>query len=813
LRVPLSWLREWVDWEGHAQELAELLTKRGLAVEALEGPAHRPEGIVAATVLAVEPHPGADRLRVCRVRAGERQATVVCGAPDVRAGMLAPWAVPGAVLPGGKRIAPRPVRGVLSEGMLCAPDELGLPGGHEGLLALDGETRADGRPLAEGDDLVEALALDDVVLVLELTPNYAAHCQSVLGVARELSAATGAELRWPPMVPGEDGRHVVSGAAWVSVEAPDLCPRYVARVCSGMRHGPSPLWLRRRLEQGGMRPIGLVVDVTNYVMLELGQPLHAFDLDRLAGGGAVVRRARAGERLVTLDGRERELDAGDLVIADQEGPVAIAGIMGGQRTEVGGTTQAVLLESATFSAEAVARTARRLALATEASSRFARGVDPGMARRAADRAMLLLRKLGGATVYAGALEAGPGVPERHVALRGRYVRGLLGVDLSTPACGRLLERLGFTVRPDGADRLRVTVPGWRPDVVEEVDLVEEVARQYGYDRLPAALPPGDPGTPAPSPLARVAEVARSVALAAGFSEVQPYSFHGAELWDRMRLPAEHPWRRATAVTNPMGADQAYLRTTLAGGLLRTLGVNARYRRPDAAAFEVGRVFRPPRPGARPDEPLLLGLGGYGALRPGGWDHRPEPCDFFALKGVLEEIFSRAGLRETEPTWVPAPDAYPTLHPGRCAEARLNGTVLAWVGEVHPEVRAAFDLPAPAALAELDLGALAGAATEGIAFQAPPRHPAVRRDVAILVPRSLPAAEVARTLRRAGSPLLAEVRLFDVYTGEGVPEGMRSLAYALTYRAEDRTLTDAEVDAAHAAVRQALAELPGVRLRS
>lgn len=812
VRAPLSWLREMVDWSSDADALGEALTRRGLAVEAIERP-EAVRGVRAARLLEARPHPRADRLHICTVAAGGPVQEVVCGAPDLPVGGLVAWAAPGAVLPGGIAIGVREIRGVPSAGMLCAPDELGIPGGHAHLLDPASLLPPGAAPPPEGADLAAALGLDDPVLVLELTPNYAAHCQSILGVAREVAALTGGPLRRPgPLEPTEDRRHPVGAA--VEVEAPDLCPRYVARVIRGLRAQASPAFLARRLLQCGLRPLGLTVDVTNFVMLELGQPLHAFDLARLRGDGVVARRAVAGESILTLDGEARELSAGDLVIADADGPVAVAGVMGGRRTEVTDATDAILLESATFAAEAVARTARRLGLPSEAAGRFGRGTDPGIARAAADRAAALLQALGGASVDAGTVERGPGVAPHTVSLRGRAARSLLGVRLSTSACGHLLQDFGFGVAADGPDRLRVAVPSWRPDVAAEVDLIEEIGRAYGYDRLPAVLPPGDPGFAAPDPVRALGERARDICLAAGCSEVMPWSFHGGALWDALRLPPEHPWRRAAAVANPMHGEQAWLRTALAGGLLRTLQANARHRRASAAIFEVGRVFRPRRPGGRPAEPLRLGLAGYGALRPADFSHPAEPCDFYALKGLCEAVLAVA-LPRAEPGFLrPAAEDLPFLHPGRAAVISTpeGGALLGYVGELHPAVALELDLPAGAVVAELDLDRVAGAAPEGRpGFRPLPRHPAVRRDVAVEVPEALPAAEVAARIRAAAGELLGELTLFDVFAGGAMAPGRRSLAFSLTYQAE-RTLTDAEVEARQTEVRRALSALPGAELR-
>ncbi len=810
--VPLSWLRTFVDWSDTPEALAQALTGRGLAVEAVRGPVRPPRGIVAARILAAHPHPERRNLSVCTVRAGEASGQVLSGAPNTRAGMLVPWAQPGSVLPDGREIGVLDLAGMPSEGMLCAADELGLPGGHEGLLVLDGEQLPDGTAIVEGHDLVFALALGDAVLEIELTPNYAAHCQSILGVAREVAALTGGQVRLPAAAPVETAPAAASRAQ-VHLVDDVLCPRYVARVLAlPGDERPAPLWMAQRLVQCGIRPLGAVVDVTNYVLCELGQPLHAFDLDQVAGGGVTIRRARSGEAIQTLDGRTRALEETDLVIADRDGAVAVAGVMGGERTAVGAGTRHILLESAYFNPEAVGRTSRRLGLATEAAARFVRGVDPATTRAAADRAAVLLAQVAAARTFGGRLEAGPGLPEHGIHLRGQKVRALLGLPLSTSACGKHLEAFGFTYRADGADRLRVTVPSWRPDVRTEVDLVEEIARGYGYDALPAHVPGGAPGKPSPDPVAGLAARVRQVALAAGCSEVVPYSYHGEDAWDLLRLPADHPWRQAVRILNPMSGDQSVLRTSLAVGLLRSLAVNARHQRGSASLCELGRTFRR-RDGARPLEQQFLGVAGYGHLISPGWAKSGRSWDFFSLKGLWEAVFERGGLGAVATRYAARPEAYPWLHPGRSAEVvRLDtGETLGWLGELHPEIRIALDLPAIAVLGELNLSLLAPLARVTPRFAPLPRHPAAHRDLAVVAPDEMPAAELQQIISRHGQPLLAAIELFDVYAGAGIAPGHRSLAFALTYRA-DRTLRDSEVDACHQAIRNALATTPGVDLR-
>jgi phenylalanyl-tRNA synthetase beta chain len=799
VRVPLSWLRELVDWQGDAADLAEALTGRGVAVEAVERPGAGVAGIVAARIKAVEPLPGSDHLMVCRLDAGARgTATVLSGAPNIARDMLVPWAAPGSRLPGGRELAAQVMHGVTSEGMACSADEIGLPGEHaDGLLALPED-------LQPGQDLVDALELDDPVLVLELTPNYAAHCQSILGVAREVAAMTGAALRLPPEPAPPDAHLDATYVASVKISAPDLCGRFISLQLAGLASRPAPIRIQRRLQAAGMRPRDAIVDATNYVMLEVGQPLHAYDLRDLRGGVIGARRAAPGEVVITLDGQRRTLTADDLVIADGERAVGVAGIMGGENTEVHADTREVLLEAAYFQPAGIARTARRLGLASAASARFARGVDPARVRWAADRCAELIAAWAGGGLSAEPVdvttasfpEAGP-----VVRLRASLVRGLLGVKITAADCGGHLTALGFGVSADGADRLRVVVPTWRADVAAEIDLVEEVARAYGYDRIPEVLPEGAAGTPLPDPVGDAGEAAGAVARAAGYSEAVTTPLQAESEWERLRLPPGHELRRALLVQNPMTEDQRVLRRLLLPGLLAALGYNARHRRLDAALYERGRVFLP-APGAElPDEHRRFALAAAGA-----------GAGFLACKGVLEVALERLGLDGVR--WErAAPEDLPFLHPGRSAWAvAADGVRLGYVGEIHPETASAYGVAGVVAGAEVDLGLVAARRPAVTRFLPWLRAPAVRRDLALVLPEAVPAAEVAAVMREAGGDLLREVRLFDVYTGEGIEPGQRSLAYTLVYQA-DRTLTDAEVDRAHDTVREALAVQLGAQLRS
>jgi phenylalanyl-tRNA synthetase beta chain len=799
VRVPFAWLREMVEWPGDVDELAEALTARGVAVEAVERPGAGVAGIVAARIVSVEPHPGSDHLKVCRLDAGPRgRAVVVSGAPNLAEGLLVPWAPPGSRLPGGRELAAQEFRGVRSEGMACSADEIGLPGEHaDGLLPLS----ADLRP---GEDLVASLELDDPVLVLELTPNYAAHCQSILGVAREVAALTGQGLHLPPEPSPRRHHSDATYVASVRIAAPDLCGRFVAVQLAGLTPRPAPVRAQRRLQAAGIRPRNAIVDATNYVMLEAGQPLHAYDLRDLRGGVIGARRAEPGEVVVTLDGQRRVLTADDLVIADGERAVGVAGIMGGENTEVHADTSEVLLESAYFQPAGIARTARRLGLASAASARFARGVDPARVRWAADRCAQLIGEWAGGGVSAEPADVvTPSFPTAGpvVRLRASRVRGLLGVKVTAAECGQHLSALGFAVTADGADRLRVVVPSWRPDVAEEIDLVEEVGRAYGYDRIPETLPGGAPGAPAADPVGEAGELAGAVARAAGYSEAVTSPLQGEEEWARLRIPQGHVLRSALRVRNPMTEDQRLLRMSLVPGLLGALGHNARHRRPDAALYEVGRVFWPaPAEGEPPDERRHFAMAAAG-----------DGAGFLEAKGALEVVLERLGIPGVR--WERPREVLGYLHPGRSAAVLAEGGVrLGYLGEVHPETANAYGIAGTATVAEIDLGRTAGLRPPRVAYRPWLRAPAVRRDLAVVLPEAVPAAEVAEVVRAAGGELLREVRLFDVYTGEGIEPGRRSLAYTLIYQA-DRTLTDAEVDRAHAAVRQALVAHLGAELRS
>jgi phenylalanyl-tRNA synthetase beta chain len=646
---------------------------------------------------------------------------------------------------------------------------------------------------------------DDWIFDLETTTNRP-DWMGIVGIAREVAAAAGGELVLPSSEVVEEGPPVHEAAA-VEIADPRLCHRYVGRVVVDVRVGPSPRWMAERLERCGIRSINNVVDVTNYVMLELGQPLHAFDLDRLAGHRVVVRSARAGERLVTLDGVERVLPEGALVIADAVRPVALGGIMGGADTEIRPETCRVLLESAWFNPVAVRRTARALGLRTEGSARHERGGDPERVQAAARRAAELLRTLCGGRVLRGELDAYPHPsPPRTVRLRPDRLRRVLGAEIPTEVAADLLRRLGFDLRDQG-DALLVRVPSHRRDVEREEDLIEEVARLWGYDRIPETMPVGAMGVGhLPEELLLEREL-RDALLRAGLTEVFTLSLIHPRDLDRIGLPSEHPLRRAPKLLNPLTKEHTHLRTTLIPSLLEVLRTNRTRGVADVHVFEIGRVF-----GSRDggwEERKVVGIARIGRVLQGRWNLPPEAVEtsFYHLKGAVEAVFEALHISDVRLT----PEAAPWLHPYRSAAIWLGGERIGWMGELHPEVAERFDLRGRAYVAELELAPLLKRARPP-QLQPVPRYPAVERDLSVVVPLDVPAGAVEQEIRRVGGPFLEACEVFDVYTGPQVPEGHKSLAFSLRFRSPDRTLAAEEVEGVLQEIRTALRERFGARIR-
>ena len=801
--VPLEWLREHCDPGLPLRKLEERLTMTGTKVEALHHHGVRElDRFIVGRVLEAERHPDADRLSVCKVAVGEGDvATIVCGAPNVAAGQTVAVAQPGAVMPDGTRLGQAKLRGVQSEGMILAEDELAIGTDHAGILVLDEDGLVPGTPLS---DVLPFIATD--VLELEITPNRP-DCLGVYGVAREVHAATGAPLGAPPWADDSGTPGDIPGVE-VVVEAPDLCPRFTARVFEDVTIAPSPPWLKARLMAAGQRPINNVVDITNYVMLLTGQPLHAFDLDRVAGRRLVVRRARDGERVQTLDEQWRELDSQMLVIDDAEGPTSIAGIMGGARSEVASSTTRVLMEVANWDGPNIHRTSWKLALRSEASARFEKGLAPEQAMDAQAVAAKLMVEVCGARLVPGTIDVGgEGPPPRTIRLRSRKVTDVLGMVIPVGRQAEVLRALDFGVA-EASDGLDVTVPYFRRnDVTREADVIEEVARINGLEKLPATLPKRRGAWGRLSAEQRLRRGAADALVGRGLHEVVGWSFTDPGLVDRLRLGAEDARRRVVALRNPMSSEHSVLRTTLLGSLLDIARHNVARGFGDLALFEQGAVYR--ATGATlPHEHRALGALLRGRSAPATW-RTPEPpaADVFAIKAVLGAVLEALRVQ-----WSVEPATEPFLHPGRGARVLARGEPVGWLGEVHPLVAAQWELGDVAAF-EVDLDAVVRHAVAVPQYEDLTSFPALRQDIAVIVGDDVPAARIVAIVRDAGGELLRDAHVFDVYHGAQVGEGRVSLALALTFRAPDRTLTDEDVAPLRERIVAALRDEVGGELRA
>ncbi len=803
MRISLSWLAAYVPLPP-AEELARRLTAVGLEVEAVERVGAALDGVVAARILSSERHPGAEKLAVCQVEAGDGPVQVVCGATNWKVGDVVPLATPGTRMPAGHRIDRASLRGVDSHGMLCSAKELALSEDASGLLILPGDA-------VPGTPLARVLGIEDVVLEVNVTPNRP-DALSHLGIAREVAAATGAAVAYPDARLRQQAPPA-SASLRVSIEAPDRCYRYAARVVEGVRIGPSPAWLRQRLEACGVRSISNVVDATNFVLLERGQPLHAFDLDKVAGAEIVVRMARVGEKMVTLDGVERTLSPDDLVIADRDRASALAGVMGGGDSEISPGTTRVLIESAWFEPTGVRRTARRHALHTEASHRFERGVDPEGVVAALDRCAAMVAELSGGKVLRGAVDVHPH-RRRPVDVVLHWARPgeILGMPVSRKEARIALLALGFELRASGAKNGKFRVPSWRLDVTREEDLVEEIVRLRGYDAIPETLPSIVSDTPALPLAAQIIERTRLALEGAGFSEAVNFSFVAPG--DLTPLGPGNG-RTGIPLRNPISADLAVMRSSLVPSLLKVLAYNRRQRVEDARLYEIASTYHPRGEGAVDDAPALeeLHLSGVatGRRHPVGWSAGGDSIDFHDVKGALEAVLETLGVEGVR--FVPGGGTW--LHPRSAATmewtAPDGGVVpLGVVGEIHPRVAAAFDLSRGVLAFDLSLEALNRAARLLTGHAGVPRFPAVLRDLAVVVANEVEARSVLDGVR--AEPLVEDVTLFDVYKGAPIPDGKKNLAMAIRYRAADRTLTDSEADGAHARIVERLKGELGAELR-
>lgn len=813
--VSIDWIKDYVKLDKWPQdkEFCDRMIMSGSNIETISYLGEGIENVKIAKVLSIDKHPDADKLVVCQMDLGKLgKLQIVTGASNLYVGAYVPVAVDGSVVPGplhgqpkqegGVKISAGELRGVKSEGMMCGPQELGIADKCAPLVSKDGIWLLSGDYEDKlGENIDEVLELKDGVVDFEITPNRP-DCLSMIGMAREAAATFGGELIYPKT----DCKTLTEKSSdYIQVEVKsDLCKRYTARVIKDVKIEQSPWWLQKKLIAAGMRPINNIVDITNFVMMEYGQPLHAFDIRSLAGGKIVVDVAEEGSKFTTLDGVERSLDDSMLMINDANGPVAVAGVMGGLDSEIKPDTETVVLESANFVGSSVRQTSKKLGLRTEASGRYEKGIDPNLCEAAADRVCALIDELGYGKVLEGSVDIykSPEHPQV-VSARVSRINKVLGTELSREEMVAILESLEMKVQGTGDDMI-VTVPTVRQDVLKEVDFVEEIARMYGYDNLPNTLPKLD--VKAENSLSwETRRKLRDLLCAMGADEIQTFSFINQKIFDACRID-EESWERDTVdIINPMGEDTAAMRTILTPGMLEVLARNYNRSVEGVRAFEIGKVFSKNyiQPEGLPDESFDLSIGVYG-----------KDESFFTLKGMVECMFDMMGIKDV--SYI-AESEYGIYHPGRCARVvkvteKGEEVELGIMGEVHPDVASNYGIGDKAYCGEFFLDRLIEFSSREIQYSKPPKYPSTSRDIAMVVSESTPVAEIEKVIKEAGTEILRSVKLFDIYRGIQVGPGKKSVAYSLTYRHDDRTLTDVETEEAHAKVVEALKNNLGASIR-
>ncbi|MBN1381921.1 MAG: phenylalanine--tRNA ligase subunit beta [Deltaproteobacteria bacterium] len=799
--VSLKWLKDYVDIDLSVQELAGHLTMAGLEVDAIEEKKPAFSGVVVAKILSIRPHPDADKLVLCDVTTGDQVHPIVCGAKNIKDGDVVPLAKVGAKIPGGYTIKLSKIRGVQSEGMLCSEQELAIGDDASGIMLLPDD-------LALGKDLGEALDLTDIIFDIGVTPNRP-DCLSIVGIAREVAAITGNKLRFPSVRFAESDEDITRLTS-VEILAPDLCPRYTARIIKNVAIKPSPLWMRLRLDAVGLRAINNAVDVTNFVMMETGQPLHAFDYRFLEEGRIVVRRSKPGEVFISLDEKERVLRDDTLMICDGQKPVAIGGIMGGHNSEVKDDTETILLESAYFNPVSIRRSSKWLQMSTDAAFRFERGIDPHGQVRALDRAAQLLAEISGGKICKNAIDQCPKTIEKieDISLRIKKVGDTLGTKIESEDIIRMLKSIEIEVKSGRDDTLLVTPPTFRVDLTREIDIIEEVARLYGYDRIPVAMPAVSATLTTEKNGDALAERISNILNGCGYSEVINYSFVTSKAVDLLGLDLADQRRNPVKIANPLTEDQSVMRTTMVYSLLETMRKNANAGSFNLKIFEMGRVYLNQGAGKLPEERICLGCLLTGVRYEDIWHFKDLQGDFYDLKGVLENIFE--DLKISDVKYV-SDVAEPFLHPGKACSLVLGGERIGYLGEVHPNVLDAMDVKNPATVCEIDLERLT--ANKGsIGYKDFPRFPSSSRDVAVLIDVEQEAETIIAAVREIDEELLEKVSIFDVYGGERIPEGKKSIGLRFCYRSGDHTVTDEEVNQVHDRLVKHIVALKSVSVR-
>ena len=805
MNTSLSWIKAYVPGlDVTAQEYTDAMTLAGTKVEGYEALDADLDKIVIGQIDKIEKHPDADKLIICQVNVGEETVQIVTGANNVKEGDKVPVVLdggrvagghePGSRVAGGVKIKKGKLRGIESRGMMCSIEELGSnrdmypEAPEEGIYIFPEDAKV-------GADAVEALGLNDVVFEYEITSNRV-DCFSVVGIAREAAATFGKEFH-PPVVTETGNSEDVNDYIKVTVEDQELCPRYCARVVKNIKIGPSPKWMQRRLASVGIRPINNLVDITNYVMEEYGQPMHAYDLDTIAKHEIIVRTAREGEKFTTLDGQERQMDETVQMICDGERSVGIAGIMGGENSMITDDVKTMLFEAACFDGTNIRKSSKKVGLRTDASGKFEKGLDPNNAQAAIDRACQLVEEMGAGEVVGGMVDVyGKRKEPVRVPFDQDEINRLLGTEISKEEMIGYFRKIGLEY-DDAANE--VIAPTFRHDLFRMADLAEEVARFYGYDNIPTTLPRGEATTGKLSFKLRVEEIARDIAEFCGFSQGMTYSFESPKVFDKLRIPEDSPLRRAVEIMNPLGEDYSIMRTTSLNGMLTSLATNYNRRNKKVRLYELGNIYLPKTLPLTelPEERMQFTLGMYGE------------GDFFSMKGVVEEFFEKVGMQGKE-TYDPN-SGKPYLHPGRQANIIYGGTVVGYLGEVHPDIADAYEIGTKAYIAVLDMPEIVERASFDRKYTGIARFPAVTRDISMVMPKEVLAGQVEEVIEKKGGAYLESYALFDLYEGAQIKEGCKSMAYSIVFRAKDKTLEDAEVSEAMGRILKAL-EGMGIELR-
>ena len=798
MKVSLSWLKDYVPIQMDPADLAEALTMVGLEVESVSERYGYLDTVFVGRIDEITPHPKTDKLRLCRVNTGPKQISVVCGAPNIQIGMLAPVALPGTEFPEGFVLERSLIRGQTSEGMLCSEGELGLGNDRSGVMVLKPS-------LSVGVKLASALALSDAVFEIEITPNRP-DCLSIIGVAREIAAIQKVRLKYPDFKLADKGNQI-SKRTSIQIEAPDHCPRYVARLIEDIKVKSSPYWLQDRLLSVGLRPINNIVDVTNFVLMESGQPLHAFDFDRLAENRIVVRTAGKGETFVTLDQKERVLDPEMLMICDGQKPVAIGGVMGGLNSEIEEGTTRVLLESAYFNPVSIRRTSKRLGLSTDACYRFERGVDPGGQIDAANRAAKLMAELGSGRLISGLIDEYPNRQRvKSLKLSTKNTNRLLGTHLQPKEIAKLLKSIEFTIDPKAPKKddtvLKVTPPSFRVDISRPEDLMEEVARLSGYNNIPTTFPLMPATGRSAHKEIDLRHRMRQLIIGFGFRETVNYSFMHKQSADRLRLKPDDPRRKLVDILNPLTEDQAVMRTSLVPGLLQTVHYNFFQQTKNLKIFEIGKIFINEDPRQLPREPEILAAIWTGSRYEASWHDQVTDCDFYDIKGVVEALLKALQIDGIQFTQVPENECTYT-RAGYAAQILCNNILLGLVGEIHPAVMENYDLKQTAFLFEVYLEHLAPLINDRRQSKPIPKFPAIFRDITVIINNDIETQKVVSEAQNQQDALVESLDLLNVFEGNPIPEGKKSVSLRVTYRSSVKTLKDEDVTPIHQSIADRL----------